>query len=64
MDYAKLNKFVREHGDVKVFASGKERKLASGDFDAIDLVEKAERFEHQGKSYTKSEMERLISEAQ
>jgi hypothetical protein len=63
VDYAKLGKFVRDHGDVKIFASGKERKLASGDFDTFDLIERAERFEYQGKSYTRSEMEKLITEA-
>ncbi len=60
MDYGKLHKFVRKHGDVTVHSSGKERKLKSGDFDTIDLVEKAERFEYQGKAYTRAEMEKLV----
>lgn len=60
MDYGKLHKFVRSRGGVKVYSSGKERKLESGDFDTIDLVEKAERFEYEGKIYTKTEMEKLI----
>jgi hypothetical protein len=64
MDYAKLNKFVRSHGNVKIFSSGKERKLVSGDFDTVDLVEKAEKFEYDGRSYTKAEMEELVDDAQ
>jgi hypothetical protein len=60
MDYGKLHKFVRDHGEVKVYSSGKEQKLKSGDFDTVDLVEKAERFEHEGKTYTKAEMESLV----
>jgi len=60
MDYGKLHDFVRNHGDVKVFSTGKERQLKSGDFDTIDLVEKAERFEFEGKSYTKAQMEEIV----
>jgi hypothetical protein len=39
---------------------GKELKLKSGDFDTIDLVEKGELFEFEGKTYTKAEMEKLV----
>jgi hypothetical protein len=60
MDYGKLCKFVRSRGEAKVHSSGKERKLKSGGFDTIDLVEKAEHFEFEGKTYTKTEMEKLI----
>jgi hypothetical protein len=60
MDYGKLHKFVRNHGDVKVYSSGKEQKLNSGDFSTIELVERAERFEYEGKIYTKAEMEKIV----
>jgi hypothetical protein len=60
MDYGKLRKFVSAHGSVTVISSGKERKLNSGDLDSIDLVEKAERFLHEGKWYTKVEFEKLV----
>lgn len=63
MDYAKLSEFVRRRGTVKVFSSGKERKLASGDFDTIDLIEQAERFEHDGRSYTREEMEEMVRDS-
>jgi hypothetical protein len=61
MDYEKLRKFVSDHGTVKVYSSGQERKLKSDDFDTIDLVEKTERFEYEGKTYTKVEMEKLVA---
>lgn len=64
MDYRKLTQFVRNNGDVKVFRSGKERKLKNGDFDVIDLVEKAEKFEYEGRFYTKAEMEQLVADSQ
>ena len=60
MDFGKLGRFVRRYNDVKVFSSGKERKLKSGDPDLVELVEKAERFEYEGKSYTKAEFEALV----
>jgi hypothetical protein len=61
MDFGKLRRFVRTHGAVTVFSSGKERRLGSGDLDTIDLVEKAERFVYEGKSYTKAEFEKLVA---
>jgi hypothetical protein len=64
MDYWKLHQFVRNNGDVKVFSSGKERKLKNGDFDVIDLVEKAEKFEYNGRFYTKAELEQLVADSQ
>ncbi len=64
MDYWKLHQFVRDNGDVKVVSSGKERKLKNRDFDVIDLVEKAEKFEYNGRFYTKAEMEQLVAESQ
>lgn len=60
MDYGKLRKFVQANGDVNVFSSGKERKLQSGDFDSVDLVEKAEKFEFKGKTYSKRDFEKLV----
>lgn len=64
MDYLKLRRFVRDHCDVKVFSSGKEQKLKNGDFDVVDLVEKAKKFEYNGKFYTKAEMEQIIADSQ
>jgi hypothetical protein len=61
MDFGKLRKFVRTHGTVTVFSSGRERQLRSGDLDTIDLVEKAETFVCEGQSYTKAEFERVIA---
>jgi len=61
MDFGKLRRFVRTHGAVTVFGSGKERQLSCGDLDTIDLVEKAERFLYEGKSYTKAEFGKLIA---
>lgn len=63
MDYRKLHRFVRHNGNVKVFSSGKERKLKNRDFDVIDLVEKAEKFEYDGKFLTKAEMEQLVADS-
>jgi hypothetical protein len=64
MDYGKLHRFVRNHGEVKVHRSGKEQKLKSGDFNTIELVENAERFEYEGKVYTKAEMEKLVDSSE
>jgi hypothetical protein len=62
MDYEKLRKFVQSNDSVKVLRSGEERKLKSGDPDIFDLIEKAERFEYKGQSFTKEEFERLVEE--
>jgi len=61
LDFGKLRRFVRSHGTVTVFSSGKERQLSFGDLDTIALVEKAERFICEGKSYTKAEFEKLVT---
>jgi hypothetical protein len=63
MNFGKLRKFVRTHGTVTVFSSGKERQLRSGDLDMIDLVEKAETFVYEGQSYTKAQFEKLITDS-
>ena len=61
MDFGKLRRFVRSHGAVTAFGAGKERRLSPGDLDTIEVVEKAERFLCEGKSYNKAEFGKLIS---
>lgn len=63
MDFGKLRRFVREHGDVFALSSGSERRLPSGEQDLIDVVERAERFRYKGKFYTKEEFEELVDSA-
>ena len=61
IDYEKLHKFVRKHGDVRVLdTAGKTRKLSSGDPDVWDLVEKADKFLHNGKWYSRAEFEKIV----
>jgi len=63
MNYEKLSKFVRTNGTVKVFSSGNERILKSGDPDLFELVEKSERFEFQGSFYTKIQFEAIVDDS-
>jgi len=63
MDFGKLRQFVRNHSTVTAFSSGKELRLQLEDQDIIDLVEKAEQFQYQGKLYSKTEFEKLIAES-
>jgi hypothetical protein len=63
INLATLNTFVRKHGNIKfIDLKGKARTLTSGKPDAFDLAEKADRFFHAGKWYTRQAFSKLLDE--
>jgi hypothetical protein len=60
---AVLRDFVIKHGNLKIVDStGKTRILQPNMPDPFDLVEKADRFEFQGRWYPREEFSKLLDE--
>jgi len=62
LTYEDVSRFAREHGNVTGFAEkGAVTLLKSEDIDSMAFFEKeAVRFEYEGKSYARSEFEKLV----
>lgn len=59
--YENLTDFVRKHGSIKVVDTrGRTRKLPCGEPDIYDVIDKADRFEFDGRWYSRSEFETLM----
>lgn len=64
LKYEDIHRFVKEHGDVKAFADkGAVTLLKTGEIDSVAFFEKdAVRFQHEGKTYTRADFERLVEQ--
>ena len=62
LKYEEVSKFAREYGSVTGWAKeGGATLLQSGEVDSFKFWEEdAVRFEHEGKSYSRDEFERLV----
>lgn len=61
LTYGNVHEFVRKNGKVVSLKPSDEVKiLPNGEIDSIHLVENAERFVFEGKTYTRDEFEKLI----
>jgi hypothetical protein len=65
ISYERVREFAKKkQSPVNVYrGSAPVAVLPNGNFDVIDYIEKAERFECEGKSYTSSEFEQLLERA-
>jgi hypothetical protein len=64
LKYEDIHRFVRENGDVKAFAEkGAVTLLKSGEIDSVAFFEgDAVQFQHEGRSYSRAEFERLVEQ--
>lgn len=62
ISYRTISEFVRQHGSVSIVdTEGKTRQLTTGDPDVFGLIENANRFLFNGRSYTRDEFESLLN---
>lgn len=62
LTYQDISRFVRNNGNVRAFAERSEvTLLKNGSVDSVAFIEKdAVRFEHEGRSYSRKEFEKLV----
>ena len=63
MDYGRLSRFVRRHGNVAVFdAQGGKHRVHDATLDSQRLVEHADQFLWDGLMRSRAEMEELVAQ--